>query len=211
MTQVRSRLSGLYAITDQNLIPDNRFTEYVEAALAGGARILQYRDKSVDHDRRLLQAGLCRQLCDVYDALLIINDDIQLAEQVGATGVHLGKDDNELKLARDRLGEQAIIGISCYNDIDRALEAQQQGADYVAFGTMFSSPTKPHAPCAGPDMIGEAKNSNLQLPVCGIGGITLDNAAMAVEKGADMIAVISTLFASKDIDGPARKLSSLFH
>jgi thiamine-phosphate pyrophosphorylase len=95
--------------------------------------------------------------------------------------------------------------------MQRAIDAQRQGADYVAFGTMFSSPTKPDAPRAGPDMVGEAKKHDLQLPVCGIGGITLDNAALAIEQGADMIAVISTLFASKDIEGTARKLSGLFH
>ena len=211
MTEDRSRLSGLYAITDQDLIPERLFAEYVTAALKGGAGIIQYRDKSGERERRLQQAGLCKQLCDQHDAVFIINDDIGLCKQVGADGVHLGKDDDALLIARQSLGDEAIIGISCYDDMQRAIDAQRQGADYVAFGTMFSSPTKPDAPRAGPDMVGEAKKHDLQLPVCGIGGITLDNAALAIEQGADMIAVISTLFASKDIEGTARKLSGLFH
>jgi len=211
LTADRSRLSGLYAITDQTLIPERLFAEYVAAALKGGAGIIQYRDKSSDKERRLQQARLCKQLCDQHDAVFIINDDIGLCKQVGADGVHLGRDDDAFLIARESLGDEAIIGISCYDDMQRAIDAQKQGADYVAFGTMFSSPTKPHAPCAGPEMIGQAKNNNLHLPVCGIGGITLDNATLAIEKGADMIAVISTLFASKDIEGNARKLSCLFH
>lgn len=211
MTADRSRLTGLYAITDQTLIPERLFAEYVAAALKGGAGIIQYRDKSSDNERRLQQARLCKQLCHQHDAVFIINDDIDLCRQVGADGVHLGKDDTAVLIARESLGDEAIIGISCYDSMQRAIDAEKQGADYVAFGTMFSSPTKPHAPCAGPDMVGEAKKHDLQLALCGIGGITLDNAALAIDKGADMIAVISTLFASKDIEGTARKLSSLFH
>ena len=123
MTEDRSRLSGLYAITDQDLIPERLFAEYVSAALKGGAGIIQYRDKSSDKEKRLQQASLCRQLCDQHDAVFIINDNIDLCRQVGADGVHLGKDDDAIDRARASLGNEAIIGISCYDDMQRAIDA----------------------------------------------------------------------------------------
>ena len=205
----KHKLKGLYAITDQHLISTNNFRQAVELALQGGTSIIQYRDKSDDQNKRLEQASTLQSLCDQYDALCIINDDIELARAVNAGGVHIGKDDTALKDARETLGEDAIIGVSCYNDIGLALAAEKNSADYVAFGTMFSSPTKPDAVMATPDIISEAKRL-LNIPVCGIGGITETNIHQLIQHNIDMVAVISSLFASDDILQRARLLSQHF-
>ena len=205
----KDRLKGLYAITDERLIAEEHFSEAIEAALQGGASIIQYRDKSADQQKRLRQAQTLRALCTRYDATCIINDDIELAKVVNADGVHLGQDDMEIAHARQSLGDKAIIGISCYNDIELALTAEKNSADYVAFGTMFSSPTKPDAVTAGPDIISQAKKQ-LSVPVCAIGGITEENIYLLVQHQGDMAAVISSLFAADDIKHRARLLSQHF-
>ena len=205
----KDRLKGLYAITDESLIAEENFSETVAAALRGGASIIQYRDKSDNQAKRLQQAATLRQLCKRYGATCIINDDIELAKAVKADGVHLGQDDTELAHARQSLGDKAIIGISCYNDIELALTAERNSADYVAFGTMFSSPTKPDAVTAGPDIISQAKKQ-LSVPVCAIGGITEENIYQLVQHQGDMAAVISSLFAADDIKHRARLLSQHF-
>ena len=205
----KDRLKGLYAITDERLIAEEHFSEAIEAALQGGANIIQYRDKSDNQQKRLQQAQTLRALCTRYDATCIINDDIELAKAVNADGVHLGQDDTELAHARQSLGDKAIIGISCYNDIELALTAERNSADYVAFGTMFSSPTKPDAVTAGPDIISQAKKQ-LSVPVCAIGGITEENIYLLVQHQGDMAAVISGLFAADDIKHRARLLSQHF-
>jgi thiamine-phosphate pyrophosphorylase len=203
------RLQGLYAITDDKLIPEKLFAKAIEQALRGGARIIQYRDKTTDHRKRQRQATELCELCRKYQAVSIINDDIELARTVEADGIHLGKDDLSLNEARERLGDGAVIGISCYNDIERAISARQQGADYVAFGAMFSSSTKPEAVVAGPDIITEAKQ-HIDIPICTIGGIDIGNAPQLIAHGADMIAVISTLFAADNIEKTARTLAGCF-
>ena len=205
----KDRLKGLYAITDERLIAEEHFSEAIEAALQGGASIIQYRDKSADQQKRLRQAQTLRALCTRYDATCIINDDIELAKVVNADGVHLGQDDIKIAHARQSLGDKAIIGISCYNDIELALTAEKNSADYVAFGTMFSSPTKPDAVTAGPDIISQAKKQ-LSVPVCAIGGITEENIYLLVQHQGDMAAVISSLFAADDIKHRARLLSQHF-
>ena len=207
MTQ--TRLRGLYAITDEQLIPATGFTAIIEQALQGGSTIIQYRDKSNDPAKREQQATALRQLCSRYSALLVINDDIELARAVGADGVHLGEDDAAIEQARSALGDAAIIGISCYNKLERAIEAQAAGADYVAFGAMFNSPTKPNARSASYDLIRQAKE-RLHIPVCAIGGIDGHNAAGVIVSGADMVALISGLFAADDITQTARHIAGLF-
>lgn len=198
------RLRGLYAITDQVLIPDATFSQRVEAALRGGARIVQYRDKREnDVLRQQLAAELVR-LCREYGALSIINDDVELAAKVGADGVHIGKDDAAFTLARALLGQGAIIGVSCYNRLELALDAQKQGADYVAFGAFFPSKTKPEAVPASLDLLRAAKEQ-LNIPTCAIGGITHANAPTLVEAGADMVAVISDIFTASDIEASTRR------
>jgi thiamine-phosphate pyrophosphorylase len=205
----KDRLNGLYAITDESLIAEEKFSEAIEAALLGGASIIQYRDKSDNKAKRLQQAVMVRELCNRYDATCIINDDIELAKTVAADGVHLGRDDTALSSARQELGEGAIIGISCYDDIGLAVAAEQNSADYVAFGTMFSSPTKPDAVCAGPDTITQARKQ-LNIPICAIGGINESNILQLVNHHTDMAAVISSLFATDDIQQRARSLSQYF-
>ena len=206
---IETRLRGLYAITDEKLIPASAFADTVELALKGGAAIVQYRDKSWDNEKRLQQAKRLRALCNQYEATLIINDDIALAKTVGADGVHLGEDDASIAQARSMLGDQAIIGVSCYNDVERAIDAESNGADYVAFGAMFNSNTKPNARSASYGLIRTAK-TRLGIPVCAIGGIDKSNVAEVVAAGADMTALVSGLFSSDDVIATAEYISGLF-
>ena len=202
-------LHGLYAITDSSLDDDTTLREAVEQALQGGARLLQYRDKSDDHGKRLRQASLLKTLCARRDALLIINDDFELAKQCRADGVHLGRDDASVAQARAALGDGGIIGVSCYNRLALARRAQQQGADYVAFGAFYPSPTKPDAAAATLDLLQQAR-TELTVPICAIGGITIETAPALVEAGADMLAVISGVFRQPDIAHAASQFSRLF-
>ena len=201
-------MRGLYAITPGHLegLP---LLSATQKALEGGCRLLQYRNKSSDKTRRLRDARALSQLCRQHQTLFIINDDLELAEQVGAEGVHLGRDDSPLAEARTRLGEKAIIGISCYADRNRAIIARDGGADYVAFGAFYPSPTKPDAVRAEPRLLRWA-HRELQLPVVAIGGITPENAQPLIDTGADMVAVIQGLFGHPDIRAAARQISSLF-
>ncbi len=202
-------LRGLYAITDAQLLADNNFVDRVSQALAGGARMIQYRDKSRLHDKRQQQAQALRALCTQHNALLIINDDVELAHYVRADGVHLGLDDADISEARTRLGTNAVIGVSCYNQYPLAERAAMQHADYIAFGAFYTSPTKPAAVKAEVDLILRAKQQ-LSVPVCAIGGITLDNAPPLLAAGADMLAVISDVFAAPDITARAQCFAALW-
>ncbi len=200
-----ARIRGLYAITDG---PRDDLVEVCAEALAGGAAILQYRDKTTDVPRRLREAGALQALCDRHGAALIINDDVELARVVGAAGVHLGEDDATLVTARERLGAAAIIGVSCYDSLDRARQFAAAGADYLAFGAFFLSPTKPQARGATLPLLREAKA--LGLPLVAIGGITPDNARDLIAAGADAIAVISALFGAQDVQSAAGNFTRLF-
>jgi thiamine-phosphate pyrophosphorylase len=209
VTEHKDRLKGLYAITDENLIPEKHFNQIVESALQGGVKIIQYRDKSNDQEKRLRQSSKLRLLCQKYKSLCIINDDIELAKEINADGVHLGKDDSSIAEARRVLGNDAIIGVSCYNDLSIAIDAERNSADYVAFGAVFRSPTKPNSAIAGLDIISKAK-SRLSIPICVIGGITDTNIQQVVEHGSDMAAVISSLFSVDDTKDTASTFSSHF-
>jgi len=206
----QKNLKGLYAITDENLISEENFEQAIKSALQGGSRIIQYRDKSNDQKKRLQQASRLRSLCTQYHAICIINDDIELAKAVHADGVHLGRDDVSITRARKRLGENCLIGVSCYNDLSLALAAEKNQANYVAFGAMFSSPTKPDASNATLSLITAAKEQ-LSIPVCAIGGITEKNISQVIDHGADMAAVISCLFSSDSIKNTASVLSQNFN
>ena len=206
---MRPELHGLYVITDAGLIPPERLEERVAAAIRGGARIVQYRDKTTEHERRLAEAARLQALCARAGAALIINDDVELARETGAAGVHIGEDDAALDEARARLGPQAIIGVSCYDDLARARVAQAAGADYVAFGAFFPSPTKPNARTASLDLLVEAKHA-LGLPVCAIGGIRAEHAPRLIAAGADMLAVITAVFAARDVEAAAREIARAF-
>ncbi|MDH5472083.1 MAG: thiamine phosphate synthase [Gammaproteobacteria bacterium] len=202
-------LAGLYVITDEHLIPEPQFIQQIEFALQGGARIVQYRDKSQDKTKRLKQSQALKELCHQYQAPLIINDDIELAIESGADGVHIGAHDTPLTEARKKLGANKIIGVSCYNDFSLAVTAQQQQADYIAFGSFFSSSTKPDAKKAEVALLSRARQE-LQIPVCAIGGITSDNAGQLISAGADILAVINDIFSHHDIKTASLKISNQF-
>ena len=188
------KLRGLYAITDSQLLA-GKWMPYIEAALDGGLTLLQYRDKSSDEARRLREAEALRDMCARYNAHLIINDDAELAARLGV-GVHLGQTDGPLTPARALLGRQAIIGSTCHSQIELGEQAAKEGASYVAFGRFFNSSTKPGALTATLDVLDEAR-ARIKLPICAIGGITLDNAAPLIDHGADLLAVVHGLFGAE--------------
>lgn len=206
-------LFGLYAITPTQLTTVEHEAELLkrtEIILNNGARILQYRDKTKDATKRLRQANALKKLCDDHDAVFIINDDIQLAQACNADGVHLGQSDGSLEVARETLGREAIIGITCHNRIDLAQAAQDQGASYVAFGAFFPSSTKPDAIHAPMDLISQARE-HIHLPICAIGGITTDNAHQLMHADApDMLAVVSDVYLQDDIAQQARTFARFF-
>lgn len=201
-------LRGLYAITP-DWADTRRLLLTTEALLEGGCRLLQYRNKVVSDCHRQEQAVALRGLTRRYGACLIINDDPELARYTEADGVHLGEDDSELAAARAHLGGNFLIGASCYQSLDLAHNAARAGADYVAFGSFFASPTKPRARRADPALLAAASQET-GLPVCAIGGITLDNAAPLVAAGADMLAVITALYEADDPARAARQFIQLF-
>lgn len=185
-------LTGLYAITPDGL-DTPLLLAAVEAALSGGCRWLQYRNKVADASQKRQQAEQLQTLCNAHGAGLIINDDPSLALAVGAAGVHLGREDGALAAARQLLGPGAILGASCYQDFALARRAVAEGASYVAFGAVHPSPTKPQAARA-PLALFEQARTELPVPACAIGGITLDNVAPVIQAGAQLVAVISDLF-----------------
>ena len=202
-------IHGLYAIT-----PDCTDTadllRRVRLALNGGARVLQYRNKTANTGLRLHQAMELHRLALEFGIPLIINDDVQLAAQVDAEGVHLGATDGSLSAARAVLGQHKIIGISCYNRFPLARDAVQAGADYLAFGAFFSSRIKPEAAAANIALLRQAR-AELAVPLVAIGGITAQNGLSLVQAGADALAVISALFDAADITASAQEFSNLFN
>lgn len=199
---------GLYAITPDG-VPAGQLLGQVDAALAGGVRWLQFRDKSADAGQRLALAAALQLRCAAAGARLIINDDVDLALAVGAAGVHLGADDGDLAAARGRLGAQRILGASCYADLGRAEHAAAAGADYLAFGAVYPSSTKPAAVRASLALLREAR-ARFAVPLAAIGGITADNAAPVIAAGADLLAVVSDLFQAPDLVARARAYQQLF-
>jgi thiamine-phosphate pyrophosphorylase len=205
-----SRIAGLYAIADTQYLDDTRLIDAVAQAIAGGARVIQYRDKKHAAVERTRQASELAKLCRQQGALFIVNDDVTLAKEIQADGVHLGREDASLAQARAQLGPQAIIGVSCYNELARAETAEKQGADYVAFGRFFPSRTKPQAVQAGLELLREAKRK-LHIPIVAIGGITPENGAALIAAGADALAVIEGVFGQADIRGAAQRYVRLFN
>ena len=201
-------LRGLYAITPEQA-DGERLLNDVEAALAGGCRWLQFRDKTSPMPEKVARARALRRLTKQHGAKLIVNDDLALCQLVDADGLHCGRDDGSLTLARAVLGPGKTLGASCYNDLSLAEAAQRAGANYVAFGAVFPSPTKPGAPSAALTLFGQAK-AGLSATTCAIGGITLDNAAAVISAGADLLAVITDLFGAPDIAARAAAYQSLF-
>jgi len=199
----------LYAITDSQLLPGDALFTGVAAALKGGCKLVQYRDKSADIARRQFEAKALLALCNQYQAQLIINDDVSLAKDVGAHGIHLGQDDISPVAARIILGNHAIIGVTCHDSLEFARKAIKDSANYIAFGRFFSSNTKPDAHPAPISLINEARAQFSKVPIVVIGGITLDNGKQLLDTGADMLAVCHSLFAADDITAQARKFIEL--
>jgi thiamine-phosphate pyrophosphorylase len=197
-------MRGLYAITP-DIAELEPLLRKVEQALKAGVALLQYRNKIISKDKRLLQAKELAPLARGYGVPLIINDDVEIAAAVGANGVHLGKEDGDLAAARAKLPGR-ILGASCYNDLEKARAAVRAGANYVAFGSVFPSPTKPQALKAPLSLFA----ANLGVPLCAIGGITLDNAPALIAAGADLLAVITDLFDAPDITARAAQYGKLF-
>ena len=205
---MKRAISGLYAVTP-DLADTAALVAAAEAALAGGARLLQYRNKQASETLRLEQARALLPPCRRHRVPLVINDDLDLALAVGADGLHLGAEDGSLAAARARLGAGRMLGASCYDRLELALEAERLGADYVAFGSFFPSSVKPAAVRAPLRLLTNAKR-RLTLPVVAIGGITLENAPELIAAGADSVAVISALFDADDVRGAARRFCTLF-
>ncbi len=205
---MKARLSGLYAVTP-DLNDTTRLLEVVEAALRGGASLLQYRNKLATEDLRLEQASALLNLCRHHAVPLIINDFPELCSAVDADGVHLGGTDGEIAVARAQLGSDKIIGLSCYDRLDLAVAARHAGADYVAFGSCFGSNTKPEAVNASLELFGQARH-RMDLPMVAIGGITAQNGKLAIDAGADALAVIAALFDVPDVQQAAQTFSNLF-
>ena len=203
------KLTGLYAITDVRQTDQQQLINDVEQALLGGARIIQYRDKTTQHEQRCDTARLLRKLTQQYNALFIINDDVTLTSDSHADGVHLGQDDLSISTARAQLGSTAIIGVSCYNDFSLAKQAADNGADYIAFGRFFPSRTKPDAIQADLETLQRAKRE-LDIPIAAIGGITTGNAGTLINAGADMVAVVNDIFSQTDIKATALRYQKLF-
>lgn len=199
---------GIYAITLETADTAQLLTQ-VEAALAGGVAAVQYRDKSADVARRHAQASELIALCRPFGVPLIINDDLRLADLCDADGVHLGRHDGTLREARIILGKNKLIGASCYQSLELAQAAQSAGADYVAFGSFFPSPTKPSAGRAEVALLGIAAPL-IHIPIVAIGGITLANAPHLLDAGADSLAMLSALFDAPDIRAAAHELNQLF-
>lgn len=209
MKERDARISGLYAITDPILTPGDQVLAAAEAALRGGARLLQYRDKPADATTRRHRAARLALLCQEYGATFIVNDDAALAAEVEADGVHLGQSDGDLRAARLLLGPDKLIGVSCHGSLVLAEQAAEAGADYLALGRFFDSRTKPSAPPASLEALAQARR-RFRQPLVAIGGVNPHNARQLIDAGADAVAVVHALFGSADIEAEARRLSGLF-
>ncbi len=201
-------IAGLYAITP-DLADTDDLLRRVRAALTGGARVLQYRNKTASAALRREQAQALQQLCREFEVPLIINDHLDLALAVDAAGLHLGGDDGDIAAARAQLGPGKLLGVSCYDRIELAQKALAAGADHIAFGSFFASSVKPDAVRPPLDLITRAKKQ-FRLPVVGIGGITPHNAPQLIAAGVDALAVISAVFTAPDVAAAAREFQDLF-
>lgn len=207
MTLQKKAIKGLYAVT-----PDTADTAALQsmtaAAIRGGAGIVQYRNKTASPALRRTQAQALLEVCNQLGAMLLINDHVDLAAEIDAHGAHIGGDDGTLEQARDCLGDNRIIGVSCYKELARAEAAAKGGADYIAFGSFYASSVKPSAVRAPLSLLGAARGYG--LPIVAIGGITPDNAGALITAGADAVAVISALYSAPDITAAAKNFCQLF-
>ena len=201
-------LKGLYAIADTQCIGTDNIVNAVSEVLSAGTNIIQYRDKLNNYGTRYMIANKIKSLTAKHKALLIVNDDVLLAKSIDVDGVHLGKEDCSISEALNYLGPNKIIGASCYNNYDNACQAVKAGANYVAFGSFFSSLTKPSALRASTSLISRARKE-LKVPVCAIGGITKENVSLLLHTGVDMIAIVSAIFSSPSPKQAAKEYLTL--
>ena len=201
-------IRGVYAITPE-IADTEGLLDRVSLALKGGVRVVQYRNKNAPVELKHQQSLALQTLCRGFEVPFIINDDVELAEHVGADGVHLGQADATISEARAMLGVNSIIGISCYNQIALAERALSESADYVAFGSFFPTANKRDAVVAPLNILREAEG-RFRAPVVAIGGIRLENAGEVIAAGADALAIISGLFDARDITATARVFGQLF-
>ena len=202
-------INGLYAITP-DMADLNTLIHKTQLAIEGGAFMVQYRSKIHDRAVKIQQCAAILRLCREYGVPCIVNDDAEMCRILEADGVHLGENDDNIAEVRRILGEDAIIGSSCYDQLERAKQAQKEGATYVAFGAVFPTPTKPNAPRATLELLREAK-SEIEIPIVAIGGITVNNAHDVIEAGVDAIAVITSLYESNSIKETAETFLKMFH
>ena len=199
-------MAEIYAISDDVLMPENLALEYTREILECGVKFFQFRSKKAVKNEKLASEIL--NFCEKFGAKFIVNDDVKFAKKIGAKAVHLGKDDENIKEAFEILGEDAYVGVSCYNDISLAINAAKNGASYVAFGSIFTSSTKPNAPKCGLEVVKEAKQI-LDLPVCVIGGINETNIGSLSHAKPDLIAVISAIYKNGDIKENIKNLQKI--
>lgn len=207
--RTKSKLTGLYVITDAHLMPRDRFVDMVEAAVQNGATMVQLREKDTPRDEVVRLGREVLAVTRRYNALLIVNDDPSVAREIGADGVHVGREDPPVEETRAMVGDDVIIGVSCYGEVDTAVAAEQAGADYVAFGSPFPSPTK-RGKGSTPIGIFQAAKQRVSLPIFAIGGIHIGNAQQLIDAGADGVAVVSGVFGAPDVAAAARELAQLF-
>ena len=199
-------MAEIYAISDDILMPENLALEYTREILECGVKFFQFRSKKAVKNEKLASEIL--NLCEKFGAKFIVNDDVKFAKKIGAKAVHLGKDDEGIKEAFEILGKDAYVGVSCYNDINLAINAAKNGASYVAFGSIFTSPTKPNAPKCGLEIVKEAKQI-LNLPVCVIGGINETNIGSLSHTKPDLIAIISAIYKDGNIKENIKNLQKI--
>ena len=199
-------MAEIYAISDDILMPENLALEYAKEILECGVKFFQFRSKKAVKNEKLASEIL--NLCEKFGAKFIVNDDVKFAKKIGAKAVHLGKDDGDIKEAFEILGKDAYVGVSCYNDINLAINAAKNGASYAAFGSIFTSPTKPNAPKCELEVVKEAKQI-LNLPVCVIGGINETNIGSLSHVKPDLIAIISAIYKNGNIKENIKNLQKI--
>ena len=206
MTIKQGLMAEIYAISDDVLMPENLALEYAREILECGVKFFQFRSKKAVKNEKLASEIL--NLCEKFGAKFIVNDDVKFAKKIGAKAVHLGKDDEGIKEAFEILGKDAYVGVSCYNDINLAINATKNGASYAAFGSVFTSPTKPNALKCDLEVVKEAKQI-LNLPVCVIGGINETNIRSLSHTKPDLIAVISAIYKDGNIKENIKNLQKI--
>ena len=202
-------MKGLYIVTP-NWDDTSKMLDITEKALKGGARLVQYRHKTASAEQRKEQAKALQVLCKRYGKPFIINDHVDLCLELGADGIHVGEEDNSVPSVRAAIGQNIILGASCYGDINLVRKAKQDGADYVAFGGFYPSIQKQYPVTTPVEIIARAKKELLDFPVCVIGGIDLTNVMPLIHQGTDMVSVISSVYLSDDPEKAARTFSQMF-